>query len=330
MNIKFPLSCIYLTRQCPRACEYCRIRESKIDKELTPEQWVEALHILKEAGVEFNLFLGNEPFMLKEGLVHIIENCKDINYGMYSASPEELFNKYADKVIDAGLKNYSIPIDLIGVPTDYTGDIKDKSLQGLENLKYMRDNGVTELYGLMTISKLNYKYVEQIAKIVNDAGAVIGFNVIHWNTDGKFDFFPGKEDMQEYILGPEEKKELSKSFANILKLKQEGKLRIQNNLQWFGDLFLYCDELNWHCTHPQILTVDSDGSFRVCGYRKGEHISKYNIFNFRDDMDGFMRAWIQDKEECPGCFWAYPYLSEQWMDADTAKKFADLTRSFKE
>lgn len=328
-DVKFPLSCIYLTKKCPRRCEYCRIRDSKLQgEELTTEQWIEAFHILKDAGVEFNLILGNEPFMLKEELPKIIEGIQDINYGIYSSAPKELFDEYCDDVVNAGLKNFSIPIDLVNVDTEYKGDIKDKGWQGLQNLLTMKEKGVRELLGIITVHKMNCRNLVDIVKYVSQFGMTVGLNVIHWDRDGKYDFFPPKEELDGYILDEDDKLALMEQLKELLIMKNNKEVNIQNNANWFADIFRYLDNLDWHCTRDEILTIDADGSFRVCGYRKGQHVCRFNVFNFRENMDEFLEALHKDREECPGCFWSYPYLSEQWDD--TANHFVDLDKIYKE
>ena len=117
-------SVIYLTRRCVYNCAYCGIVDNskKRKDELSLEQWQRAFEILKEIGVEFNLILGNEPWLLGTELPQIL-NHTNIPYGVYTTCQESLWSKYhAHYFLEGKLNNLSIGVDIPRAPKPIAED----------------------------------------------------------------------------------------------------------------------------------------------------------------------------------------------------------------
>lgn len=308
----FLLSTIYPTRACPRHCSYCHIRNSNIKQELTIKEWKEAFKVMKNMYIPFNLILGNEPLMLGEGLVKLIKFFKEeqIQYGLYTTFPTSLFNKYKNKLLKAGLSNLSCGIDVL--EDEVENDIIEKSICGLEGLKWGKENGISQLHATVTISKLNIVTYPEIVKKLTSLGIWTEVNVIHYAKDGEYDFFPSADEMTDLILTENDLPVLIQTSKIMKNEIEKGKVMLHNVPEYFDDLIKYGLNLDWHCQHPIILSVDSDGSLRLCAYRKGDRVSQFNILDFPERED-FLWNWDKDRDDCKGCFWSCAWSAEYYL-----------------
>jgi len=306
----FRCSCLYFTRKCFRKCEYCRIRDnSSGNKELDVKEWKEVVKILNYLGVEFNLILGNEPLARPEEFIELIPEFNKLeSYAVYSSAGPELFDKYKYKMIDAGLKNFSTGMDFLDAEQ---GDIGKKSVDGLRNTLWMKEHGVPLTFCVTTISKLNLPYLEDIMHAVCSKGLVWALNVVHYDMDGGFDFFPPKEEIPDFVLTKEDVPLLKKQIA-VMKKGIENGYRIQNTPLYFDYLENKGWDLRWHCKEP-LLSMDADGKMRLCGYRKGEEVNKFSIFDLTNEkkLREFIDAWYVDNHVCCGCYWMYSFVAEE-------------------
>jgi MoaA/NifB/PqqE/SkfB family radical SAM enzyme len=295
-------------------CKYCDIKNSKgLGKELTGDQWIEVFDILtNDLGVEFNLLLGNEPLTMGDEFVKIVKHLSDkkIHYAVYSTSPKKLFNEYKDKLIEAGLNNYSCGFDSL----KRTDSIGIKSKRGFDALIEMRKKGVEDIHLQLTLSKINLDEVIELAELATKNDIWFGVSPLHWNKDGKYDFFPKKEELNDFII--EDREKYYKIIDELKRLTEEGKIKMQIHPKGFDDIKKYALDMSWHCSKPIIITVDSDGSLRLCGYRKGERVPKMTIFDLKDKdkFEEYKRLWKLDCDECPGCFWLYPWQAEFYLE----------------
>jgi len=325
----------YLTRRCPRACGYCALRDTKdVGPELTEQQWHQAFEILKNLGVEFNLILGNETWLLGESLLTILSKNK-VPYALYTTCPEPLFTNYKDKFFSSGIiDNLSCGVDYpIELPMQHPGrndDSYKKSVAAWAGLAWVRQNYPdVDTQGTITIHKLNYKEVPEIITNLSNLGIFVGVNFIHYNKDGLFDFFPRASEIEPLLFTESD----YPSLINVLQqiLKTPGNLQNPHLLQYIIEQPEILN-MNWHCGGNPYggPTIDSDGTLRVCGYRKGTHTPKFTIFDLPEKMDDWKEAVAKDAAECPGCHWTYPimynHLSNKLSEHERAQIFVHHTK----
>jgi len=296
-------------------CDYCSIRKTNLQQpELTAQEWKKAFAILKDLGCEFNLILGNET-MMADDLPAIIKYLYEqkISYALYSTSPTELYNKLKESLIEAGLKNLSSGFD--SLKRDDSIGIKSK--RGLEGMIEMKKRipGL-DTQGTITLSKINLDEVVDLLKTLTANGIWGAVNSIHWDADGEYDFFPPKEHLKDFIIDDKEK-----FLALCRKLKEltaNGEIMIQNPPEYFDALAKHGLDMSWHCTQPYIITVDADGSLRLCGYRRGKGVTKFSIFDLADEkkFEKYKEVWKEESQECPGCFWSYWWMAENFIFTD--------------
>lgn len=318
-------SLVYLTRKCPRGCTYCRLRDSKLKgSELDTKQWIKAFSILKDMGVDFNLILGNETWLLGENLLHIMKR-NEVPFALYTTCPEELFERFNDRFFDSGeIDNLSCGVDY---PLSYLSDILEnkghfsndmelKSFTAWKGLLWTKAHYPNvDCQGTMTISKLNYKLIPDVVQELKENGIFCGLNFIHWDKDGSYDFFPKEEEIKPLLLT---KKELPELETILQKINSDNFIQ---NFEMLKENPQSLISMGWHCKGNPYggPTIDSDGSLRVCGYRPGRMTSKLSIFDLVDSVS--IQVWKEyveaDCRECPGCFWSYPWMYKYWQTNDS-------------
>jgi len=313
MKQDYLLSCIYLTRECPMHCEYCAIRNSKLSqRELTASEWKRAFNILKDLNCEFNLILGNETMMLEGGLVEIVKHLYEqkIDYALYSTSPTELYSKLKEPLIEAGLKNLSSGFDTL----KRNDSIGVKSRRGLEGMIEMKKRIETlDTQGTITLSSINLDEVVDLLRILTKHNIWGAVNSLHWDIDGGYDFFPSKEHLGDLVITDEKK--FQALCKKLKELTTNGEIMVQNPPEYFDALAKYGLNMGWHCTQPYIVTIDADGSLRLCAYRRGNKITEFSIFDLVDEkkFEEYKKIWREESRECPGCFWSYWWMAENFI-----------------
>lgn len=321
-------STIFLTRKCPRNCEYCDIHNpnSSIKQELTLEQWVEAFRILKEIGVTFNLILGNEAWLLKENLLTLLSSTT-VPYALYTTCPEPLFTNYRDKFMSSGvLDNFSVAVDypiyfledkLKNLGT--LNDMEQKSYAGFKGLKWVREHyPEIDTQAQFTIHRKNFQMLPQVVKDCNEIGAFMGVNFLHWNKDGNYDFFPTQDVLKEFIFQPDDLPELKEIIEEVQNMPN-----LIQNIELFTEDIVNLTSMGGHCEGDPYggPSVDSNGALRTCGYRQGTHCAKLSIFDLPEKLKEWEEAVRLDAQECPGCEWSFPWMYRYWKNRD--EKFGE-------
>ena len=344
---------IYLNRLCPRHCPYCSVVSPRRDRcRLSVDQWKSVFSFLNgEWGIEFFLILGTEPLLLGDDLVELVKfwDEKNLKYGLYSTSPQPLFDKMKDKLLDAGLHNWSAGMDYIDevyylnkklgklsyeciclVEKQRDALIK-KARDSFNGIRYM--SGIDETLVLITISRMNIEFIPEMIQWLCDnlsERTVISLNFVEWKRKGdkNFDFVTERDKAPEFFFDDSDWGVWIEFIYKLSKLPIEYLARVQVPRNYFSN-WNYILELNrpgdprW-CS----LGIDCDGTLRVCGYKKGTLMPKYNILEVMKKPKLISHAlyddWCWDVKMCSGCYWAWPcmikefgwkivdFYSEQW------------------
>jgi MoaA/NifB/PqqE/SkfB family radical SAM enzyme len=308
-------SLTYLTRRCPRNCEYCALRDAKdIGPQLGIHKWIEAFKILKALGVEFNLILGNEPWLLGEGLLSILKH-NQVPFALYTTCPEPTFSEYKHIFFESGyLDNLSCGIDY---PVEESIFVDDdsyrKSIDAWHGFKWIKKAyPEVDTQGTITIHKKNIRYAPKLVENLSKLGVFIGINFIHWNKDGLYDFFPKAEEIKDLLFTKADYKEVSYFLEAIFHIPNS----LLQNPEFISQNPEMLLNMGWHCKGNPYggPTIDADGHLRCCGYRRGTYTPKFTIFDLPEHLDVWEEAVHQDAMECPGCAWSYPWMTHYWAN----------------
>jgi len=303
----------FLTRRCVRACNYCAIRDNtNVGPELSTEQWKKAFDVLKEMDIKFNLILGNETWVLGDSLIEIMKH-NQVPYALYTTCPEPLFSQYRNRmfqVIDNLSCGIDWPLSYLKEKETLTEDSERKSLDAWRGFQWVKEkHPKVDCQATVTVHRRNVEMLPTIINECSELGLYSGVNFLHWNKDYKFDFFPTKEELRDLMLSYKPNT-LQAIFNQVL--QRPGLLQNPEMLSELPIQKILC--MAWHC-HGNPYggpTIDSDGSLRVCGYRKGTETPKLSIFDLPQKLDEWKQAVYQDAILCPGCAWSYPWLYHYW------------------
>lgn len=158
----------YLTRRCPRNCQYCDLKKDEFENELTLEQWVSVFNILEKLEVDFNLILGNETWLLGSDLYTLMQYNK-IPYALYTTAPPSLFDKYHEAFFLGPIDNLSCGIDwsldYLNYREGAMSDDEKKSKDGHRAISATREYYPhVDCQGTMTIHRENFWELPQLVR----------------------------------------------------------------------------------------------------------------------------------------------------------------------
>jgi MoaA/NifB/PqqE/SkfB family radical SAM enzyme len=320
-------SCIFMDRYCPRNCSYCLAKKVR-GKEpvLKPKQWAKALHILEDHGVKFHVILGNELLTYQHDPIELVKELKPFweRYGMYSTFPEPWASKLMDKILDVGIYNLSGGVDVW--PGLKTGDknVDNKANSVLQWLLYAKEKGVPDIQVQITIHRHNYNKLEPLLNLCTKKGLWVGCSLIEYSADGKHDFYPTKDKMENWLIPNEEKEQFRDSMFSLAEKVQSGRWMMQLPPDYFRELGIReLENKPWHCSRPILIHLEEDGALRACSYR-GPLEERHTIFEFESGsftMDDYIRLQRNVTKKCPGCsggggIWSYWWMAEHWLKGE--------------
>ncbi len=318
MKQEFKTVTVFLNRSCPRNCVQCGISDNSRPA-MSLEEWKRTFLTLKEEfNTEFFLILGTEPLLLKDDLVELVRWFKKHNlfYGFYSTSPPKLFDLYKDRLIEAGLNNWSCGIDAIPgmVPSDPI-TIK-KSQEGLEGLRWMAERGV-QTFTVTTVTNENLAYVPKMLEYIQNIipGVISCINPVEWAHNSQFDFFSEKKDMENCIIPISRRDEVIDMVQEVLKLTRVPGYQIQNPDSHLLEFPRYYHCLDYVCNGIVGIGVDCDGTFRLCGYSRGRNVADYKVKDLKANRQDIWMAWREDAQKCKGCHWSYVQVLQEAFSA---------------
>lgn len=309
---------VYLNRDCVLNCPQCGICDGS-KRPLSSEKFQEAFDILHETlGVTFFLVLGTEPLLLKDTFVDIVKYWSDRNlfYAIYSISPEPLFTRYRNKLLDVGLNNWSCGIDGIPGLHPLSPIVEKKTKMGLKGLKWMSEHGV-DTFEVTTVTNENLDHVADIVEFCqeNIRGCGSCINPVEWRHNDEFDFFSKKEDMLDLVIPPERLENVHAMVRKMLELTRRPGYIIQNNDKFLKNYHKYYDTLDLVCGGTVGMGMDCSGELRRCGYSKGKEICNYTVWDLAKDPDKIYDIWLKDAQECKGCYWSWIYSLQEDVNA---------------
>jgi len=297
------------------------------------EKWVKAFRILKDCGIKFNLILGNEPLLLGEKLVKLVEFWyrEDIYYALYTTSPEPWFSKYKDKLVKAGLQNWSSGVDFH--PEVYKQTFPNltetckklvnackktlvtKAVESLQGQQYMYEKGVPEILSLATISRMNIEFLPEMIEyfgqnIIKDRRWKISVNYVEFKHGTDNDF--ASEDVG-YALQPKDY-QIWKTFIQKMEEVYKKSPFIQPTYDYLTNWEKIVNQNSTWGMEFESLSVDCDGRMRKCGYRLGKNVRKFTVFDLEHRYDEYLQALEKDLQTCEGCYWVYPYMLTKTKD----------------
>ncbi len=136
---------------------------------------------------------------------------------------------------------------------------------------------------------------------------------------------PGKSFASPKIKGlhfdEKDQKDIEKVAGVLKRMTLSGKYLLHTPANWYDDWVKHAVNANYFCTYPHgSLTVDTDGTLRLCYRAKGKEVTKFNVFDIgKKEVE---EAFKKDREErCQGCCWNCAQMVDRFLKDDpTGKK----------
>lgn len=320
----FRYTVFYTQRWCPRNCAYCLAKEVRGSKLLRPEEWERFFSWADKEGFVFHLGLGNEN-LAYPWIVDFVRNMRGRYYSLYTTFPEPFYSRTREKLIEAGIYSLATGVDfdpkwLVDEKGKFDS-IKAKAFHGVQAMMWFISKGMPDAHFTVTVHKYNYEYLDKILDALTETGVPIAVNIVEYSEDGKHDFFGTRDVLKDFLWNTEEeKKKFREKMKEIADGVREGKWNVQQPPEYFEWLAKIGGEVGGKCFvrhRPQILAIEEDGTLRLCGYRKGEEVSKYTIFDLVEGnitLEELEKIWRKDWAKCPGCNWSWWWSIEFYMD----------------
>jgi len=301
-----------LTRRCQYRCSYCKIVDSKSlrsQKELTTFQVCQSIIFISRTwpGAPI-IFFGGEP-TVRDDLPSIIKCCVDhgVKHAVISNSMRVLKDsEYADKLVEAGLSNWSTSFDgaTLGLVTDPS--VLKKSIQGVDALRMFRDKyGIRDLVTCITVTKKNLEALPDIIQDLTKEGIWSICTPLQCPLPIlSYDYSSGN------IADLPSQKQVEESAQILSFMARSGRFLMHNESGWFDLWPAYFRTQTWKCRDKGNLTIDADGSLRLCvdiAFPFSMSIwDLYMSYNVERYSDALLKS-----PPCNGCFWDPAFESLQ-------------------
>jgi MoaA/NifB/PqqE/SkfB family radical SAM enzyme len=296
-------------------CEYCAIVKNYIDmpkdyppmshyikNEMSTEYILKGLERFKMHNPDcFHIFYGGEP-LLRKDLPDIINYCNknDIHYTIISNNTNEI-RPLIDKLFERVefVKGFTASVDP-SFNEEYTDDRVIKSIAGFNNLLALKDR-VDDVVAEITVMKHNVKYLYRLVQLLTANGISSDITFIDIAKSPYYDFSDIKDESLLVDQSPE--------LADMFQLLQDKHLDIH-----MKDVLL---PMIWHTLPSNMnceleknvhnVTVDADGTLRLCLRIRGTHTPKLVKIPNLIGSDGKVsfiaeKAIAKDKKVyCQGC-----------------------------
>ena len=321
---------VLVTRRCNLSCSYCNIvrnypgmpSEYKkmggfTDDELTGEEWIEIFdRIVANNPKAFFVIYGGEPFVYDD-LWKIIKHCNDngIFYTVISNNTDLVQDRIKEVYEKCGqYRGFTSSVDPV-VATDQPGQVEfsksekgkfyitEKSNVGMQRLIKMKEDGlVDDAVAEITVMNSTVPHLYNTVKTLSENNIYSSITTLDDPKNEYYDF-ARVLDMKEMVRkdsGIKEQFDKIKADKSLL-------IHMPDSLDYIYDMLPSCGDCGLE-KKIHNLTIDADGTFRLCLRIRGVKSPAVKLDDVLDKdgviQDDFKLAITIDKEvHCKGCNW---------------------------
>lgn len=300
-----------LTRKCSLSCDYCLIRDSSSlqGSEMEFGSIIEMLKIVANnwPGAPVILF-GGEPTE-RDDLPNIIRvaDAMKIKTVVISNSRRVLRDKpYRERLIDAGLENWSTSFDSLEATQVVDRSCLMKSQAGFEALKMFRDEyGLRDLVTCVTVTRYNIEALPDIVTKLTGEGIWSIFTPLQIGGPG-YEYSRGNEDHLPSLA------QIRRIAPWMKRLALSGNYLMHNDPEWFDTWEEEFHTQSWRCNDKALLTVDADGYLRYCVDIPFRPEDRMHVLELTSKIGRQRFAKVVSKgPPCAGCLWDPAYEAIQ-------------------
>lgn len=299
-----------MTRQCQLKCSYCKITNAsslRYKGEMATHQVLKMIELVATnwPGAPI-IFFGGEP-TVRDDLPMAIKKCSElgVKHAIISNSVRVLRDEeFVRRLMESGLSNWS---------TSYDGDTEKlspdksallKSNNGLKALRMFRDKyGIRDLVTCITVTKDNIDFLPDIITKLTKGGIWSICTPLQCPPPlFRYDYSTGEthnlpSQVQVETMAP-----------TLSAMVKSGRFLMHNESGWFELWPKWFRNQSWKCHDKSNLTVDADGSLRLCvdvPLPVSIHVLDLVI---PSNAEKYAEV-ISRKPPCCGCFWDPAYES---------------------
>ncbi len=318
-----------LTRRCNMNCSYCKLSTNSYNRnkpseypqlqtyysnEMSTKYVIEGLLRFKLHNPDsFHIFYGGEPF-LRNDLFEIIDFCNknEINYTIISNNSDTIQDKideFFNKI--EFVKGFTASIDPIVITRSINDaqlfDRYKKSIAGLQRLIKLKDK-IQDPVAEITVDNNCIHLLEPLVERLSSEGINSDITFIDIAKNNYYDF----SNITDKTLLVQKSKFIKSELDKIIDKKYNVHMADKLLPELYRNLPANIDcqiDKNIHN-----LTIDSDGSVRLCLRIRGTNTPKLNLLDYLLD-DGNLNEKLKEniKEDknlyCQGCNWSCPLMS---------------------
>lgn len=286
-NLFEPTSFTWLAnRACSLKCPSCVIPHMSFNDMPQPRLY-DVMDRVKEKfpNLPFWCVLGGDALDLPDPVEFVRElSQRDVFYAITSHSgfPDP---GMPERMMKAGLTNWSVSID---------DEERLKTQCGFAAIDTFQKLGLKDIHATLTIDKTNVNKIIPLVHKLDGLGVWSEVTPYIWSKDWhkgptrQYDFGTGKGYRAK-------QPDINRVLDELIRLKLEGKVKLHNLLEYY-QLWKSDYEQEFRYSYPHGLVIDNDGAYRHSLHVRGEHISKFTIF---DDVskEALMDAWKKDEAQ---------------------------------
>lgn len=295
----------FVTHRCNLACDYClTILPEQVTEELGPVGTSRIIDAICDLDPEVVILTGGEVTQRRDlrAILHQFSE-RDQDTVLVTNGTR------GTKVLDIPhLRGISCSVDI--EPSDVTwrhrtgapDDRSHKSVTGAEVLIEAVARGFDATASVVA-HRGNADDLPALIAWLSERGVASFVSVLHAGTEPGWRF--RSRDTSE-ILTPEQAARLS---VDLAVMHEQGFL-ILNDYGYLIGMAEHASALDWHCSVPSDLVVDSDGSILSCSDWWGDRCKRLTVFDREFTVEAWEEAWRADTAECSGCYWHCIYQAE--------------------
>ena len=314
-----------LTRRCNLSCSYCAIARNYdmkpalypdmkyySDHEMSTQVVINNLKRLKIHNPNmFHIFYGGEPLVRKD-IKEIVKFCNDNNifYTIITNNSQTVQPIIKELVFDNGSKLSGITssVDPVIMIKDYKDkDRQHKSIDGLKRLEYWKqfvDDAVAEI----TVDNETIDYLIPLVSSLTEKGISSSITFIDIARNPYYDFSNITEP--DLLVKPTEK---VKTILNELTHSKYDVHMARTLMPKIYDIL----PSNMDCEIEKDIhniTIDADGSIRLCIRIRGIETPKFGLCKYINDdgkinIELYKHITNDKKNYCQGCNWTCMLMS---------------------
>jgi MoaA/NifB/PqqE/SkfB family radical SAM enzyme len=297
---------IRVTESCNSRCTTCNAWKNKAEGELTTEEIKDAIHQLKEVGVNNLVFIGGEP-LLRDDIGILVREASLLGFkNIMLVTNGLLLEDKAEELLRNGITHITVSVDGIDSTDDKIRGIPgsfDRSIKGITAVQRLKKDMNLDIPVTIITTILLNQNVEEIPRLVEFSRS-IGVNWLFNLLDPNLDIFKG---IPFSTLLVKNEKNIDETIDYLKKTRKNYPQLISScdHMLEFARRYLKGkNPYDFHCVHGyKMVYLGSHGEVYLGCYAM-DPVGNFRENKLRDILGSEQVRDLAKKMylmECPGC-----------------------------